>query len=83
MMGEHEDITDYDDDQSAVCPRCMGDGSVDCNCGGDLCVCENYGYMDCPLCHGEGAISTSLYDRYLEQRRKAHEAFTKVWDQSE
>ena len=74
-MGSQFDEFDFDDDDPAICPKCMGQCSVDCYCGGDLCVCDNYGEMDCPLCHGEGHVSTALYDKYLENRRKANEAF--------
>ena len=49
----------WDDDgwpgEAVWCERCQGMGSVNCYCGGDLCVCENYGEADCPRCHGEGA----------------------------
>ena len=77
-MDEECDDFDFMPDESAVCPKCMGMCSVDCYCGGDLCVCDNYGEMDCPLCNGEGEVSNALYESYLESRRKAHEAFAKV-----
>lgn len=32
------------------CPRCGGEGSIICRCGGDLCVCMNGGEMPCPKC---------------------------------
>ena len=38
------------EDEGITCPRCMGNRTVDCHCGGDLCVCENYGERDCPTC---------------------------------
>ncbi|HRE42774.1 MAG TPA: hypothetical protein PKY87_02260 [Terricaulis sp.] len=41
------------------CHCCNNDGVVNCYCGGDLCVCENYGEMDCPRCYG---ASTDDYD---------------------
>ncbi len=34
------------------CDACQGTGTVDCRCGGDLCICENYGEEDCPKCGG-------------------------------
>lgn len=34
------------------CEYCNNLGTVECLCGGDLCICENYGEMDCPICHG-------------------------------
>ncbi|WP_298699198.1 hypothetical protein [uncultured Brevundimonas sp.] len=70
---------DWDDDHGVICPHCMGDGSVDCNCGGDLCVCENYGERDCPLCFGGGAVTEAREQQYLESRRQAAEAMKRVW----
>lgn len=29
---------------------CAGTGSIDCLCGGDLCVCHYHGETDCPGC---------------------------------
>lgn len=60
MMGEFEDF----DEDYRLCPRCSGFGTIDCHCGGDLCVCENYGERDCPLCYGEGEVSDAVRDRY-------------------
>ena len=68
----------YEDD-AIPCPRCQGDGSVDCHCGGDLCVCENYGERDCPTCYGEGEVSQDRHARYRESERLAHEAMQRVW----
>jgi hypothetical protein len=34
------------------CERCYNTGELDCYCGGDLCVCENYGTFPCPDCEG-------------------------------
>lgn len=34
------------------CEHCHNTGSLDCYCGGDLCVCENYGEYPCPYCEG-------------------------------
>lgn len=73
------DIEEYDDRDGVICPRCMGDGSVDCHCGGDLCICENYGERDCPVCHGEGEVSEQREAIYLKSRRKAYEAMRRVW----
>jgi hypothetical protein len=61
------DDYDYEDDMPAghvMCPRCDGHRTVDCHCGGDLCVCENYGEMDCPMCLGEGDVKKERADRY-------------------
>lgn len=46
-------VPDYDpdfDDDDEWCDTCQGLGSVDCLCGGDLCVCLNYGERPCPDC---------------------------------
>lgn len=37
----------------AWCEHCQNTGSLDCYCGGDLCVCENNGEYECPYCHGD------------------------------
>lgn len=34
------------------CETCYGTGSLDCLCGGDICVCGLDTYP-CPACHGE------------------------------
>lgn len=48
------DFDDYfdDDDDSHYCFHCNNTGYVDCHCGGDLCVCLNYGERECPACGG-------------------------------
>lgn len=74
-----EPYEDYDDRDGIVCPRCMGDGSVDCHCGGDLCVCENYGERDCPTCSGEGIVSEEREARYFESQREAMAAYGRVF----
>lgn len=73
-----DDYEDYDDDQSERCPRCDGAGEVDCHCGGDLCVCTNYGEMPCPLCHGEGEVSMERAERYMAGRREIAEALRRL-----
>lgn len=64
------DPDDYLDDEDATCPRCDGWGHIDCHCGGDLCVCDNYGDAPCPLCHGDGQVSEATYDKYQAAQRK-------------
>jgi hypothetical protein len=32
------------------CEHCHNTGSLDCHCGGDLCVCQNNGEYPCPSC---------------------------------
>ncbi len=41
------------DPPTGWCDACQNTGWIDCHCGGDLCVCENNGEMECPLCHGD------------------------------
>ena len=34
------------------CDTCQNTGWVDCLCGGDLCICMNFGEYPCPSCDG-------------------------------
>lgn len=68
---------DFDED-FCQCPRCSGWGEIDCRCGGDLCVCENYGMAPCPMCHGEGEVSEHLHNRYLEHQRENARLFAEA-----
>lgn len=34
------------------CEECHNTGELDCYCGGDLCICTNYGVYPCPHCDG-------------------------------
>lgn len=50
-MGElAEDDFDRDFDDDPYCYTCQNLGAVECECGGDTCVCENNGEMPCPDC---------------------------------
>lgn len=70
-MSDDSDHGYYDDDMDGICcPRCDGWGTVNCHCGGDLCICENYGDATCPLCIGEGTVSHADEQRYLDARQK-------------
>ena len=42
----------YDElfDDSGLPPRCGGLGVLDCECGGDQCVCHHHGETECPGC---------------------------------
>lgn len=75
--GEYDDYDDFCGG-GEVCPRCSGDGTIICRCGGDLCVCENNGDAPCPLCDEEGVVSSELADKFLAVRRRAWEAFNKA-----
>lgn len=79
-MGEREFFCDdgYDDD-GVTCPRCMGDGTVNCYCAGDFCICDNFGDADCPVCHTEGTVTPEREAGYFkslaEQRELLRELF--------
>ncbi len=34
------------------CEHCGGSGETECYCGGDFCICDNYGVAVCPYCEG-------------------------------
>lgn len=68
---------DFDED-FCNCPRCSGYGEIDCHCGGDICVCENYGKATCPLCHGECEVSETRYHRYFEIQRENARIFAEA-----
>lgn len=75
MDADHDHYDDGFDVGCVMCPKCMGQGSVNCHCGGDLCVCENYGERDCPVCHGEGEVTEERSDKWFERQREIHKAF--------
>lgn len=50
--GPLSDFEDYDEDEEGWCETCQNMGTVECLCGGDLCICENYGEAPCPKCGG-------------------------------
>lgn len=66
-----------------LCPKCSGQRIVSCHCGGDLCVCDNQGERDCPLCYGEGDVKKERAQKYLSHEREMHAAFQKAWTDSE
>lgn len=72
---------DWDDtrDTHETCPNCIGDGEVPCHCGGDLCICENYGDAPCPTCHGEGEVTHERAERYMAAQREFAEQMRKLW----
>lgn len=78
------DVDDYyiDPDDHCVCPNCMGVRVVDCHCGGDLCLCQNYGEKDCPTCGGEGEVTKERYDRYMDNLAAFHAAFRRIMEDS-
>lgn len=45
-----DNFDDYGDEERGYCDRCSNTGMVNCYCGGDLCVCYNFGEMPCPVC---------------------------------
>ena len=76
-MSEADEYIDdgWSDGDATQCPKCNGDGIVDCYCGGDLCVCTNYGEKDCGLCYGEGFVSEERAAAYLKRAREIAQAF--------
>lgn len=38
------------DDEFPFCDRCQNMGTIDCFCGGDMCICEWNGERPCPYC---------------------------------
>lgn len=59
---------EYGDD--VPCPKCDGWGHIDCYCGGDLCVCDNYGERYCPVCGGDGNVTEARYEEYQADQRE-------------
>lgn len=47
---EEEEDDDTDTEDEPYCHTCGNIGIINCYCGGDLCVCENNGEIDCPHC---------------------------------
>ena len=60
---EYEPAWEYDDREEVWCEECQGLGEIECDCGGDLCVCLNYGTRDCPKCGGLGHTLEEPRDR--------------------
>ena len=82
-MSEPYDDDPYDYEYQSdlvICPRCNGDGEVNCYCAGDLCLCENHGDAPCPVCHGEGEVTEERNERYLANEREMMEAFRQFVD---
>lgn len=45
-QGTHDELFD-----NAVYEQCCGgSGVLNCECGGDMCVCHHHGEVDCPGC---------------------------------
>jgi hypothetical protein len=47
---DNDPYYDMDDEDERYCYRCNSTGYITCHCGGDLCLCKNYGEMPCPKC---------------------------------
>lgn len=79
VKGDLDRCPAWDDDPEMVsCPRCQGGGFVDCHCGGDLCICDNYGEKPCPVCYGEGEVTEEREQRYLKARAEAWSALNEA-----
>ena len=69
---------DDDDDGRTPCPKCDGDGTVNCYCGGDQCYCTNEGEKSCSLCYGKGEATPERAEKYLKAQREMHAAWQKI-----
>lgn len=69
-MTDDHDIYPDEYDEGCTCPKCDGWGDIDCHCGGDLCVCTNYGERTCPVCDGDGTVTEARYERYQATQRE-------------
>lgn len=90
MSEERDDFYDYCDgppDGHVLCPRCDGHQVVNCRCGGDLCVCDNYGEEPCPFCGGEyggeGYVEKAKADRYIATQAEYIKAFRESMERAE
>lgn len=90
MADDDDRFYDYCDgprDGYVLCPRCDGHQTVNCHCGGDLCVCENYGEKPCPFCggeyDGEGYVTKERADIYLAKQAEYVKAFHEGWAKAE
>lgn len=45
-VGEFDDLFDADVYEQT----CGGTGMLQCECGGDICVCHHHGEVECPGC---------------------------------
>jgi len=52
------------------CESCNGMGTNQCLCGGDLCICDNYGEYDCPRCDGTGDATMSTGNLWGRNERE-------------
>lgn len=70
----------YDDDNWVVCDECNGDGTVNCYCGGDFCLCGMHDEKPCPVCGGEYGTGGFITKELWENRAKAHrELMEAIW----
>lgn len=85
MSDDAQDFDDgwYDLPDHPPCPKCDGAGVVDCYCGGDLCVCTNYGEKPCGLCYGDGEVSEERAAAYLKRKRELSQAFAEALKKSQ
>ena len=80
MDDDFDPYEPYIPDGHVLCPRCDGHQVVNCYCGGDLCVCDNYGEEPCPFCGGEyggdGYVpKDEKYERYVKAQAEMVAAF--------
>jgi hypothetical protein len=59
VEGTYEEL--FDD--ACLDRTCGGTGELDCECGGDQCVCHHHGATECPGCEDcEGDEDPDWYD---------------------
>ena len=61
------------------CDYCNNLGTVECDCGGDLCVCLNNGERPCPHCYG-GTCSPDEDDDWCGEHQPRTLAADKMED---
>lgn len=63
------------DDNWTVCDRCNGDGTVNCYCAGDFCLCGAESDKPCPVCGGEFGTEGYITKELAEKRAKSQREF--------
>jgi hypothetical protein len=58
VEGTYEEL--FDD--ASLDRTCGGTGELNCECGGDLCVCHHHGATECPGCDDCEGDENDWYD---------------------
>lgn len=82
-MADDFGYDDFEDEDMVICDRCNGDGTVNCYCAGDFCLCGQQDEKPCPVCGGEygteGLITKELAEKRAAKHREIMEA---IWGKS-